>query len=528
MEPKTQVEIQLGHMCNNRCVFCVSGQETAFGRARPLEADPILASLDRAYADGHRKVTLLGGEPTLQPTFKRVVAHAVSLGFEEIVVFTNGVKTARAGFIEDVLETRGNFTWRISIQGATEESHDRTTRRRGSFQRILRSMGHLVRLNQRIAINMCVVRSNFESVRHFPDLLREYGASHLHLDMVRPMDAGKRSDEEHRAMIPKYTDLVPALEAMIAGFPDGFDVNIGNLPYCVAPQLASWIHHDGETTYTVSVDGANALSDPWNKYAVKRRDKSKPATCSACVFDARCNGVFDKYREIYGISELVPVTDAGFAEATLASHSLAARLAEAAAALSAWAPPAPFTHLDVHTASADEIAVRLSGPEPLEVVLRAPGGGAGSFDTFGIALVTLPRDRDLARLGLAALWSKLASAGRRVLHPVGVDAIRGEVSTAISKRLARLRATAPHGGVEWRTLDVSSGGSRAELGLATASGAHAIFWLEERTGAVTAGYDFGAGTASPELVTGLRAMMSALSPRLPLAESVETAHESSP
>ena len=51
-------------------------------------------------------------------------------------------------------------------------------------------------------------------------------------------------------MLPHYSKLVPYLDRMIAGFPPGFDVNIGNLPYCVAPHLAKWIHHDGEQTFT--------------------------------------------------------------------------------------------------------------------------------------------------------------------------------------------------------------------------------------------------------------------------------------
>src|SRR5689334_14868887 len=121
MEPKKQVEIQLGHMCNNRCVFCVSGQETALGRARPLRVEPILEEISKAYATGHRKLTLLGGEPTLQPGFMDVVRHSVALGFDEIVIFTNGAKTARAAYIDEILATGGRFTWRISIQGATEE-----------------------------------------------------------------------------------------------------------------------------------------------------------------------------------------------------------------------------------------------------------------------------------------------------------------------------------------------------------------------------------------------------------------------
>ncbi|HJL24393.1 MAG TPA: radical SAM protein, partial [Polyangiaceae bacterium LLY-WYZ-15_(1-7)] len=199
MEPERQVEIQLGHLCNNRCLFCVSGQRTAMGEARPMAAAPILERLDAAYAAGHRKLTLLGGEPTLQPAFLEVVQHAVDLGFEEIVVFTNGVRTARAELVDAVLATGGRFTWRISIQGATEEAHCRTTGKPRSFQRILRTLAHLRERDQRVTVNMCVVGSNVASVPRFPELVERWGVEQLHLDLMRPLDAGERSEAELRA-----------------------------------------------------------------------------------------------------------------------------------------------------------------------------------------------------------------------------------------------------------------------------------------------------------------------------------------
>lgn len=311
MEPKQQIEIQLGHMCNNRCVFCVSGQETALGRARPLGMDPVIAELTSAHAAGIRKVTLLGGEPTLQPGFLDVVKRAVDLGFDEVVIFTNGVKTARDAFIAEVLalgRPQKGFVWRISIQGATREAHERTTQKDGSFDRILRSMEHLRARGERVTINMCVVRSNYESVTSFPAIVERFGVEQLHLDMVRPRDAGARTDDELRAMIPRYTDMVPALTAMVRGLPKGFDVNVGNLPYCIAPDLADVIHHDGERTLTVAVDGDAKLSRPWDKYLVKRRDKIKPERCEACLFERSCSGIFEDYARFYGAEELVPVT----------------------------------------------------------------------------------------------------------------------------------------------------------------------------------------------------------------------------
>ena len=45
-------EIQLGHLCNNRCVFCSSGQLTAMKIARAVPLEPIIEALEAARAAG--------------------------------------------------------------------------------------------------------------------------------------------------------------------------------------------------------------------------------------------------------------------------------------------------------------------------------------------------------------------------------------------------------------------------------------------------------------------------------------------
>jgi len=399
-------------MCNNRCVFCVSGQRTGLGEAKPLEAEPILERVREARAEGHTRITLLGGEPTLQPAFFDVVRECVRLGFDEIVIFTNGAKTARAAFIDDVLATGGRFSWRISIQGATEDAHERTTRKDGSFGRIVRTLESLRDRGERITINMCVVGSNFESVDRFPELLARYGVSQLHLDLARPLDAGERTEDELRAMMPRLSDMVPALGRMVAGFPDTFDVNLGNVPYCVAPELAQWIHHDGEHTDTIAVDGGSELSRPWNKYLVKRRGKTKPDACRECAFDSKCSGVFDEYLQFHGAGELVPV---------------------------------------------DALAL-----------------------------------------------------GR-----------------SVRARLARLRAGAPFGALRWESVRVSSGGHRVDVTLSGPAGERAVIWLAEDERRATGGYTVD-GDATPALVAGLRAALTALGAEAAPDEPVRATNRAAP
>ena len=120
-------ELQLGQLCNDRCVFCISGRITRAGEARLLPFEPLAARLRQARAEGRTALTFLGGEPTIQPHFLELTRLAVALGFSPIVVFTNGSKAGRTDLIERVIETGGRFEWRFSFQGATEEAHERTT-----------------------------------------------------------------------------------------------------------------------------------------------------------------------------------------------------------------------------------------------------------------------------------------------------------------------------------------------------------------------------------------------------------------
>jgi MoaA/NifB/PqqE/SkfB family radical SAM enzyme len=304
-------EIQLGHLCNNRCVFCSSGQLTALKIARPVPLEPIVEALEQARAAGARHLTFLGGEPTIHKRFLEAVAKAVDLGFEHIVIFTNGVMFPHPGFIESVTAL-GNFEWRISIQGATEEAHVATTGRATSFQRILHGLAELQRRGQLVTTNMCVNERSYRSLPHYPELLARYGVRQLHVDIVRPESTGERDEAYLRDIMPRYSDMAPYYAEMLEGFERwdaDFDVNVGNLPHCVLPQWASRIHHGGEQTVTKSSDGAG-LEDEMNKYEWQSSLRTHLPGCEECVFRSRCTGIFRVYLELHGGDEFRPVSRA--------------------------------------------------------------------------------------------------------------------------------------------------------------------------------------------------------------------------
>jgi len=311
VEPDKQFEIQLGHICNNRCVFCVSGQMTELRRAKPIPADPVRAELDKARAQGMSRVTFLGGEPTIQKSFLENLQYAVDLGFEEVVIFTNGVRFKNKDWLDHVTSMSKAISWRISLQGGNEEVHDFTTEKKGAFGKIVSGLETLSQMGQKISINMCVVEQNYRSLVDLPALVEKYGIWQVHLDMVRPRDSGERTEEYLDGIMPDYEDLARVLRVMLQGFHDydpKFDVNIGNLPYCLIPEWAHRIHHDGNLTYTVAVSGESELSEPWDKYEDKRTDKVKLSSCESCAFESKCSGFFDLYGKKRGVASFRPLS----------------------------------------------------------------------------------------------------------------------------------------------------------------------------------------------------------------------------
>ena len=520
-------EIQLGHACNNRCVFCVSGELTSLGKAPLLAEDMLAGRITDAYAAGHRRITLLGGEPTLHPSFLQLVRRCVSLGYEEITIFSNGTRLARKELVEEIIATGGRFEWRFSFQGATREAHERTTRREGSWDQLVASVEQVQAHGQRITINMCVVQTNYESVDQFAALLLPHGVSQLHVDMLNPYDTGVMSDEDLFRIMPRYSDLVPPLERMVRSFPEGFDVNVGNLPYCLAPSIAPFIHHGGHPTWTVTADdlGTKKLQGERVKYQVKETGKKKPDRCRRCVFDDRCSGVFEVYAERYGLDELQPVTTEMLVQLDPRRTLVALHARALLRAALTNGPPAPFVRTTVAEPALRESTLLLESGDGGRLLLSfgppTRPSRVAACDLFSVQIVECTVDPVIGTRALVALWNALELAGAHTIHPPGDDAFL-DLPPSIASRLARVRAHAPFGALRFRSVAVTAEGKRAELlfEVPDASGERVVVWLAEDAGRATGGYRLAhahaaEGAPSEALVRGIGEIMAALG-RLPI------------
>jgi hypothetical protein len=362
-------------------------------------------------------------------------------------------------------------------------------------------------------VNLCLVRQNAPTIDRFAELLVPLGVAQVHVDMLNPYDTGTHSEDEVAAMMPRYTDVAPALDRMVRAFPAGFDVSLGSLPYCVAPGLAPWIHHDHHpmTTVTASDAGAPALKPP--RFLARTNRKQKPETCARCVFDAHCTGVFDFYAERHGTEELRPVTPEVLTEldretrSRLVAVNLRPRLPDLLVGLAPWVTEASFEAINLR-----EVRVVLRGNDARELqllftddrrdavaisdvcALRWQGGTVAP----GVALETV-----------RALWSRLEQAGMRTVVPPGGDPFVG-LEPSVASRLRRLRDAAPFGELAWADTDTTAAPGRVEITLRAPDGATARVWLAADAGRATGGYRVEDASPPAALVEGLRHVIAAV------------------
>ena len=91
---RRNVEINVGKICNNKCVFCLDGlPATEMRRYMPWEE--MKAEIRRWYERGTRSLGFLGGEPTTYPWILDAIRFGRDLGYTRITLATNGTKFFR-------------------------------------------------------------------------------------------------------------------------------------------------------------------------------------------------------------------------------------------------------------------------------------------------------------------------------------------------------------------------------------------------------------------------------------------------
>lgn len=329
-DERRNVEINIGKICNNKCVFCLDGMPSKEDHTfMPYET--MRSELALWRSQGHLSVGFLGGEPTTYPKITEAVAYAKELGFTRIALATNAMMLRRESFLDGLLEA-GLTRVTVSMHGHTAELEDKLTMVPGGFEKKSTALRHLVarrdagHLRDGVSVNIVLNGWNYRSLlpmMHF--FFETIGLHDLRANFVRPEGYA----EDNADLVPSITSVIPYLVKAIALNEQRFRkvFTFAGVPFCMLPTpllrdkqlLAAYvgdIYRDLSTDCSlrsrgVGVDGV-ALNDDgrsrFNWQDRKRYDlKYHMSACQDCAFTEPCEGVWRGYLDIYGEGEFAPI-----------------------------------------------------------------------------------------------------------------------------------------------------------------------------------------------------------------------------
>jgi molybdenum cofactor biosynthesis enzyme MoaA len=175
---RASYELNLG--CNYDCEHCYLGDKRFAGLNWPGR-ERLLQVMAEA---GVLWLQLTGGEPLIDPLFAQTHAAAWDMGMM-IMISSNGSRLDQPRTLE-LLTTRRPYQLALSLYGATEESYDGMTRRRGSFRRFMRGLAAAHEAQLPMRINIVVSNRNAHEIPQMKAIASRFGITYFEFTNISP------------------------------------------------------------------------------------------------------------------------------------------------------------------------------------------------------------------------------------------------------------------------------------------------------------------------------------------------------
>jgi MoaA/NifB/PqqE/SkfB family radical SAM enzyme len=202
------IGFELSNLCNLHCTHCIRGSHQA--TIEHLDLALIKRVLDEAgNLFNSIEVVFTGGEPLASDLFPAVVGELAERGLSYRFV-TNGWLLPRH---LPLLQSHPPRFVRVSLSGATEETHDQQ-RGRGGFRRALLGAASLLRCGIAVDLSMLLTRRSRSEIGEAIALAADLRVRSLHLTLMQPTPetAAEKTDlspAEWREIVHEVHALAP-------------------------------------------------------------------------------------------------------------------------------------------------------------------------------------------------------------------------------------------------------------------------------------------------------------------------------
>lgn len=234
--PPPRISVELTNICNLRCGYCVRDEDALYHTpAHYFPVDLLRRTIQGARESyGVEYVSFTGGEVTIHPHFKEIVAAVAEMGLTFSFV-TNGWHFDRVYPL--LMANRAAVrAVAFSLDGVTKETHDRW-RGEGSFVRVVRAMTRCYVSGIPFLLKVAIRQDTLPKLQDFALFAARLGATALHFMHLLPTssdyDAELGLSKEERACAEQEVAILSNIFKLQIGIATGY-YNIDPEPPCSA------------------------------------------------------------------------------------------------------------------------------------------------------------------------------------------------------------------------------------------------------------------------------------------------------
>lgn len=289
--------IQLGHECNNHCLFCVSHKHKADGGQKLSD---LLNAIKLASTRGDR-IYLFGGEPFLNKNFQKILNSMCKLDVHHVHIQTN----ARIFSIPKklMLISGHEMITKMSIPiFGLNKIHNFLTQVPCAYAQTVEGIRNLKKYHPRIALEAQIIihKTNMDELDELVEAFLNLGIDAFKFVFSQNASGSIKTCVDE---IPTFSQTSAALGPIISKLnKKGKEFVLEGFPLCVlkAHEVKSYefSHIFDELIYAdFSLHQGREL---------RKNEKVKPDICKKCGNNPFCEGVWESYIFLYGRSILKP------------------------------------------------------------------------------------------------------------------------------------------------------------------------------------------------------------------------------
>lgn len=137
------------------------------------------------------QIQLIGGEPLSYPDFYKILEYAHDCGIKRIDVFSNGTLITDSTIIA---LKKYDTNVRISLYGHNAQTHDKITKKAGSFKKLDQTLKSLIKNKITTSVAVIIMRENEKYVEDIKYYIESIGLKYNGYDTIRNVRGGTQQD----------------------------------------------------------------------------------------------------------------------------------------------------------------------------------------------------------------------------------------------------------------------------------------------------------------------------------------------